>query len=381
MLWAAVPAQAVYAPVPAQEQGKSLVLSVRSGLSYDTNLFGAAAKNVESSVFQIAPKAAYNASLTDQTFLALSYQLTLDHFDNRPGDKTLDSHEVSARVAHAFSAATNLDVLEVFQASRNPESLLSGAPINSDQSNNRNEVNVTIFTAPTAKTGLTGKARTANTDFRDAVLSRSLDRTENLFGVSGSYAVLPEVKAVAEARHQDVFYRKLGEAKNKASDYLMAGLDYAFAKKFTASARVGSEWRRRDAERSTTSPYAEVSVKYDYTESSFLSGGFMSTLEETSDTARFTDSNVNRVFVNVQHHLTALIAVSGSFTYEAAVLQGRRGVSDIDEDTVRAGAALSYLPTKNWTVSASYDLDHVTSGDRAREMVRHRAGVSAGYAF
>jgi opacity protein-like surface antigen len=122
-------------------------------------------------------------------------------------------------------------------------------------------------------------------------------------------------------------------------------------------------------------------VKYDYTESSFLSGGFMSTLEETSDTARFTDSNVNRVFVNVQHHLTALIAVSGSFTYEASVLRGRRGVSDIDEDTVRAGAALSYLPTKNWTVSASYDLDHVTSGDRAREMVRHRVGVSAGYAF
>ena len=60
----------------------------------------------------------------------------------------------------------------------------------------------------------------------------------------------------------------------------------------------------------------------------------MSTEEETSDTARFTDRHVNRIFVTVQHHLTALIAVLGSFTYEASVLPARRGGSDIDEDTV-----------------------------------------------
>ena len=119
----------------------------------------------------------------------------------------------------------------------------------------------------------------------------------------------------------------------------------------------------------------------DSTESSFLSGGFMSTEEETSDTARFTDRNVNRIFVTVQHHLTALIAVSGSFTYEASVLQARRGGSDIDEDTVRSGAALRHLPTKNWTVSARDDLDRMTSGGRARETVRPRVDGCARCAF
>lgn len=381
LLLAASPAHAVYAPIPEQEQGKTLVLTLKSGFSYDTNLFAAASKNVESSIFLIAPKAAYNASLTDQTFLSLSYQLTLEHFDNRPGDKTLDGHEVTARVAHAFTPATTLDVLEVFQASRNPESLLNGLPLNSDQSNNRNEVNATFTTAPTAKTGLTVKARTVNYDYRDAALSRSLDRIENLYGFSGSYAILPELKAVAEARHQDVFYSKLGETKNKNSDYLMGGVDYAFAKKLTASARAGAEWRHRDAERSSTSPYAEFSMKYDYTETSFLSGGFMYTLEETSDTTRFTDTKVNRVFVSAQHHLTALVVASGSLTYESSVLQGRRGQANIDEKTTRAGAALSYLPTKNWTLSASYDVDNVSSDDRGRDMVRHRVGVSASYSF
>ncbi|MCX6950700.1 MAG: hypothetical protein NTV51_00705 [Verrucomicrobia bacterium] len=381
LLLSACPAHAVYAPVPEQDQGKSLVLTLRSGLSYDTNVFGAASRNVESSVFTFAPKAAYNASVSSQTFFSTSYQATLEHFDNRPGEKTLDSHELTARGAHAFSQTTTLDVLEVFQVLRNPESLLNGLPLNTDQSNNRNELNATFVTAPTAKTGLVVKARSVNYDYRDATLGRSLDRIENLYGLSGTFAVLPEVKAVGEVRHQDVFYRKVGESKNKSSDYLMGGVDYAFAKKLTASGRVGAEWRHRDAERSSTSPYAELSLKYDYTETSFLSAGFMRTLEESSDTARFTDTEVNRVFASVQHQVTALIVASGSVTYESSVLQGRRGQFDIDEDTTRAGVAVSYLPKKNWTVSASYDVDDVRSGERSRTMVRHRVGLSASYSF
>lgn len=381
LLLAALPAGAVYAPVPEQEQGKTLVVSLKTGLIYDTNLFGAAAKNVESSVFEFTPKVAYNASLTSKTFASASYQPTLSHFDNRPGEKNLDSHEATARVAHAFAESTTLDVLGLFLVSRNPESLLNGLPINSDQSNNRAELNVNFATAPTAKSSVTVKVRSLQSDYRDAVLGRSLDRLENLFGVVGSYAVLPEVKAVAEFRHQDVYYAKLGETKNKHSDYLMAGVDYALAKKLSVSARAGAEWRRRSSEENSTGPYAELTAKYTYAEDSFISGGYMFTIEETSDTARFNDSKIGRTFVSVQHHLTALIVASGSLTYESAALQGRRTQSNIDEETTRGGLTFTYLPTKNWSVSASYDTDLVSSAERSREMVRHRFGISASYSF
>jgi len=383
LLLAALPARAVYAPVPEQDMGKSLVVTLKAGLSYDTNLFGAATRNIESSVFQFSPKIAYNASLTSQTFASAGYQATVDHFDNRPGDKTLDGHELTGRIAHAFSPTTTLDVLEIFQVSRNPESLLSGLPLNSDQSNSRNEVNINFSTAPTAKTSVTTKVRAVNYSYREASIGRNLDRWENLFGLTGTYAVLPEVKAVAEYRHQDVFYAKLGEAKNKRSDYLMGGFDYDVAKKLTLSGRAGAEWRRRSSERDTTSPYGELTAIFTYADNSFLSGGYMFTLEETSDSARFTDSKVNRVFASVQHQVSALIVASGSLTYESTVLQGRRASAqgNIDEHTTRAGTALTYQPSKNWTVSASYDVDLVSSGDLAREMVRHRVGVSAGYSF
>ncbi len=381
VLLATVPARAVYAPIPDQEQGKDLTFTFAVGLSHDSNIFGSASSEISSIIYEFSPKVAYNASLTDQTFMSLGYQLILDHFDNRPGDKTLDSHLASARIAHAFSPSSTLDFVDIFQAARNPESLLNGLPLNADQSFKRNELDGHFTASLSPKLGLSVKARTVYYSYRNAVLGRSLDRIENLYGIAGDLAVLPELKAVAEYRHQDVYYDKLGEVKNKNSDFLMAGADYALAKKLTTSARLGVEWRHRSAERSTTSPYVELSSKYDYADGSFVTGGYTYTLEESSDTARFTDTKVDRFFVNVQHAITPLVIASGSFTYESSTLQGRRTVTNVDENTLRAGFALSYLPTKHWTLSFSFDTDHVKSDEAARNVDRQRVSLNAAYTF
>ena len=378
---AALPARAVYAPVPEQDQGKPLTFAVKPGLSYDTNIFGGATGEIGSSIFEFAPKVAYNASVTDTTFMSLSYELTLDHYDNRPGDKLLDSHALMARVAHAFSQGTTIDVIEMFQAMSSPESLLNGLPLNADQSSKRNEIDGNFTTNINAKLGATVKARSVYTKYDNATLGRSLDHFENLYGVAGDYAARADLKAVVEYRHGDVYYDKQGETKNKHSDFFMAGLDYEIAKKLTVSGRFGNEWRDRAGASSTSVPYAEFTTKYDYAEGSFITGGYMLTYDEPSDPARFTDTRVHRFTLGVQHHLTALIVASGSFDYEPSVLQGHHGQANIDEDTTRAGLALSYLPTKNWITSASYDYDHVQSGDAARTTKRTRFGLNASYTF
>ncbi|HUR56904.1 MAG TPA: outer membrane beta-barrel protein [Opitutaceae bacterium] len=389
-LAAALPARAVYAPIPEQEQGKNLTYTLRAGVSYDSNLFGADQGEVDSVIWTFAPKVVYDASVTDQTFVAASYSLVLDQFENRPGDKLLDSHDLSLRVAHAFSKSTTIDVTEAYTRSANPEALLVGLPPNADgtpqrnpdQSFERNQLDGRFQTPLSPKAGIIVKARTVYYNYyKNAVLARSIDRTENLIGVAGDYAILPELKGVAEYRHQDVYYRKLGETKNKHSDYLMAGADYAVAKKLSVSGRAGAEWRRRAAADDVTTPYLELSGKFDYTEGSFIVFGTSYSLEETTDTVRFTDTQVNRYFLNVQHAVTKLIVASGSFTFEPSELQGRRGQPDVEETTVRSGAALSYLPGKNWTISANYDYDHVWSGISAREMARHRVGLNALYTF
>jgi hypothetical protein len=372
---------AVYAPIPEQQQGRDLTFSVKAGVSYDSNIFGAAREERDSMIWTIAPRGTYNTSLTAQTFFSANYGLTLDRFDRRPGDKLLDSHDAAVRLAHAFSKLTTIDLNDTFTVARNPESLLPGQTLNTNQSYTRNQLDGRFVAPLTAKVGTTVKARSVYFDYHDRRLGDSLDRIENLYGLSADYAILPEVKGVAEFRHQDVFYRRAGELKNKKSDYLMGGVDYDFARKMSASARLGAEWRDRKAERDSTSPYAEISGRYNYTEKSFFTAGYVYTLEETSDPERFTDTKVHRLFTNVQHSLTALIVASGSLTYEPSTLQGRRGTTDISEKTVRGGAALSYLPTKNWTLSAGYDYDRVRSDEPARGLKRHRVALSAIFTF
>lgn len=378
---AALPALAVYAPIPEQQQGKDLTVSVRGGVAYDSNIFGAAFNEIDSAVFTLAPRIDYNASLTDQTFLSAGYGLTLDQFEQRPGDKLIDSHEATLRLAHAFSKVTTLDLNEAFSVVRNPESLLAGVPVNTDQSFTRNQFDGRFVTPATPKATVTVKARSIYYKYKNDTLGRNLDRNETLFGLAGDYAVVPEMKAVAEYRFQDVSYRRQGDLKDKTSNYLMAGLDYEVAQKTSVSARLGGERRSRDGERDASVPYAELSAKHEYAQKSFVSGGYIYTLEETSDTNRFTDAKVHRLFGNLQHAVTSLIVASGSLTYEPSTLQGRRGFPNVSETTTRAGVALTYLPTKNWSATASYDHDRVRSDDPSRRLSRDRVALGATFSF
>jgi hypothetical protein len=374
-------AWAVYAPIPEQEQGNQFSASIRAGVSHDSNIFGAATGAISSSVYTFSPEFKFNASLTDQTFFSASYRLTIDQFNDRPGDKTLDSHGFDVRLAHAFTPATNIDVSDNYTISKNPESLLAGIPLNTDQSSKRNQLDARLVTNLTEQTNATVKFRTTHYNYDNATLGASLDRTENLYGLAVGHTVVPELKAVGEFRRQDVIYRTAGGNKDKQSNFLIGGFDYDVARKFTASGRLGNEWRSRDGAADTSAPFVEFSGKYDYAEKSYLTGGYMHGLEEASNVAQFTDTLVNRVFVNIQHAISAMIVASASFTYEPSTLQGRAGQVDVDENTTRVGFALSYLPTQHWSVSVSFDNDRVKSDDPARGLKRQRYGIFAAYSF
>lgn len=374
-------AWAVYAPIPEQEQGKEFSVTATVGISHDSNIFGAATNAIGSTVYSFSPEVKFNSSVTDQTFLSASYKLMLDHFTDRPGDKTIDSHQFEARLAHAFSKTTNVDVSDAYAIMRNPESLLAGVPVNTDQSFKSNQADARFTTNLGQKTSGTLKARAVNYAYDNAVLANSLDHSEYLYAGEVGYDFLPETKLVGEYRHQVIAYDTGGATKDKRSDFLIGGFDYNVARKLLATVRGGYEWRRRDGAPDAGAPYAELSLKYDYAEKSYLSAGYVYTFEETSNLATYLDTKVNRLFVNVQHAFTALIVASASVTYEPSQLQGRGTAPDIDETTVRVGAALSYLVNKNWTLSATYDHDKVDSDDPSRGMTRDRLGVSAAFSF
>ena len=254
-------------------------------------------------------------------------------------------------------------------------------PINTDQSLKRNQLDGRFVTTLGQKTSGTVKLRSINYRFDNVLLGSSIDRTENLLGAEVAQAVLPTAKLIGEYRHQNVNYRSGGGSKDKKSNFLIGGVDYNVAKKLTATGRIGYEWRQRDGERSSEAPYVELSTKYDYAEQSYITSGYVYTFEEASNVASYTDTKVSRFFVNVQHALSALVVVSGSLNFEPSILQGRRGVTDVDETTTRVGLALSYLINKNWSASTTFDHDKVSSDLASRELKRDRYGLNAALSF
>jgi hypothetical protein len=374
-------ARAVYAPIPELEQGKDFTLSIQSGISYNNNIFGASTGAIGSFDFMVSPKIAFNQSLTNQTFFSASYNPTLDYFNNRPSTKAVYSHAVDTRLAHSFSQSSVLDVSDKFSYTQNPESLLNGVPVNTDQTQETNEFNGRCSFAPTQQLGMVIKARSMYFDYTNRFLSSLLNRFENLYGVEADYTLDPRLKAAGEYRHEDVDYSNQPSQNNKHSDFLMAGFDYSVGPQLTSSVRVGGEYRERAGLPTETTPYAELSGKYDYAKGSFVSVGYTYSLEETSDPAHYSDEKVNRIFANIQHAFSPLIVGSASLDYEPAALNGRPGTANINEDSTHAGVAVTYLPVKNWTVTASYDYDFVDSALNYRGMNRSRVGVSAKVQF
>lgn len=372
---------AVYAPIPEQEQGRAFAVRLGGSVHHDSNIFGSAQGAIDSLVFSFAPSLAYNGSLTDQTFLSAGYDLRYDHVQDRPGKQNLTSHTGSLRLAHAFSDATNVDVSDRYMIAKNPESLLAGVPLNTDQSFKMNEFNARFATAAGAKGAVVAKYRNLDMAYDTGSLAAQLDRRESLAGLEAAFRLLPETKLVGEYRYLDIAYASAGALKDKRSHFFLAGLDHSPSEAVTLTARAGAEDRTRDGAADTTAPYAELSGRYAYAEGSFVSGGYLFTLEEPSDVVRFTDTKVNRLFVNVQHRLSALVTASSSLTYEPSQLQGRAGLADLDETVTRVGLALSWTPTKNWIVSATCDLDQVASDDAARDQERTRLGVDARFSF
>ncbi|MBA3849899.1 MAG: hypothetical protein C0502_07870 [Opitutus sp.] len=372
---------AVYAPIPEQEQGKALSFRLGASVYHDSNIFGASTGEIDSVVYKVSGGIAYNGSLTDQTFLSASYGVDYDHFVDRPSRKNLTSHAFALRLAHAFSKTSNLDLSDRYMISKNPQSLLAGLPLNADQSFKLNEFNARLVTTVGQKTGLAFKYRNLSMAYDTATLAALLDRRENLLGLEASFALLPVTKLVGEYRYLDIAYDTAGNTKDKQSHFLLAGVDYNPAQEVTLSGRAGFEDRTRKGAPDTTAPYLEFSARYAYAEGSFFSGGAAYAIEEPSDTTRFTDSKVPRLFANVQHRLSGPVTFSGSATFEPSRLQGRRPQADLDETVLRFGLALSWVPNKNWLVTGTYDRDRIDSDDNSRDQERDRYGLSARFSF
>jgi len=378
----ATPLVAVYAPIPEEELGKALVVELGAGIYHDSNIFGSPANERDSMVYRFEPSISYNASVTDQTFLSASYDLAWDHVEDRPDNQDLVSHTLSLRLAHSFDPESSLDITEKLSVVENPESLLPGLPLNTDQSYTSNQFDVTFNDNWDERTGYTLKARSLLYAYDLDSLANQLDRHEFLIGATVNYSATEATSYLGEVRYLDVAYDADGQFKDKQSLYLLAGLDYNPAETLSVSLRAGLEQRDRSGAANDEAPRVELTFRKDYGERSFVSAGYILAIEEISNVVQYTDIEVHRFFATVQHAISARTTASLFFNVEPSTLQGRPGLSaDRDETTQRYGAAVTWQPARGWRLSANFDIDITDSDDPFRDLDRTRLGATAIYSF
>jgi hypothetical protein len=197
---------AVYAPIPEEEKGRLLTVYVTGGVYYDTNIFGSPDDERSSLVYAVSPRFVFNLSATDQTLVSASYQLSLDHFADRPGKKLLDSHTLSASVKHTFSPRLEAELSDVYLVSKNPESLLPGLStvLNTDQSYTLNQLDGRLGANLTKRIGLTGKARAASFAYDNDVLPY-VELAAKIDYAKGSYLSAGYGFSVEEVSNLDVY--------------------------------------------------------------------------------------------------------------------------------------------------------------------------------
>ncbi len=373
---------AVYAPIPEEDLGQTFTVRLGGSAFYDSNIFGGASGEISSMVYRLAPVFNFNSSVTPQTFVSAGYEFNFDRVVDRPLNKDLTSHFIRGRLAHSFHERSNLDLNVSYSVVENPESLLAGVPLNTDQSYDSSQVDFIYNGTLSQRMGFSFKARNSTFAYDLANLSAQLDRNEFLMGLSGDYALSEASKLLGEFRYLDVGYDQGGSLKDKQSNYFLGGFDYSPSEKLSWSVRAGLEVRDRSGAPNDDVPYAEITGRYAYAERSFVSLGYIRSIEEISNVDIYTDVQVNRFFINVQHALTAQVTGSLLYNVEPSVLLGRAGISpDRDEVTQRIGLAMTYQPARHWTLAGTADWDVTASDDANRDLNRQRIGVDVRYTF
>jgi hypothetical protein len=373
---------AVYAPIPEEDLGQTFTVQLGGSVFHDSNIFGGATGEISSMVYRFAPSLSFNSSVTPQTFVSAAYSFNFDRVVDRPLNEDLTSHFLRGRIAHSFHERSNFDFNVLYSVVGNPESLLAGIPLNTDQSFDSSQVDFSYTGTLSQRMGFTFKGRNSTFAYDLTRLSTQLDRDEFLLGLSGDYTLSEASKLLAEYRFLNVGYDAGGSSKDKESHYVLGGFDYSPSEKLSWSVRAGLEMRSRSGAPDDDAPYAEVTGRYAYAEKSFLSVGYIRAIEESSNIDTYTDVEVNRFFVNLQHALTAQVIGSLLYNVEPSVLIGRKGIApDRDEVTQRFGVAMTYQPARHWTVAGTVDWDITNSDDSNRDLNRQRVGVDIRYKF
>lgn len=371
----ASPLVAQYAPIPESEQGFPLVVSVRSEIGYDDNIFGSSAGERESAFFRVTPSADLNWSITDQTFWQGRYSIGASYFEDRPSDELLVDHRLSTTFSHLFTNRTSFRVTGAFYSIDSPEAEQDGIPdTDTFIGGQTNQSYILTSIAPSITHqlsplfSLSGSYSGSFIRYDDDDLARALDVNRNTVSGSLSYIVNPRLSAVGELRYGRTSYvndpeNSSRQSPDRESFYYLGGLDFDLSEVNQISFRAGVEQRNIDNpvigadDIEETDPFAEVSTNFSYAPRASITGTVRYQSQTTSNPELYPDQQSFVTRARLQQPLGRVLTLGVGLSQIYYVLEPTEGLGylDITEREYRAGVSLTWNPNDNWSFIAEYN--------------------------
>ena len=349
-----------------------------------------------------------------------SYDYKSVYFFSRPGHSPDQDHYIAAAWDHKFNANDSFNIAETFVDAQEPEVLNGANNISTgierqNGDNYHNNFNAGLIKQVNNLLGFhVGYANnwyhyTGNLISQGnpnaASYATLLDRVEHNITVDSRWTVDELTTAVLGYQFGIVDHTKGGsisstynipsKARDMYTHYVYVGLDHHFTENLIASARGGlqvSDFHEKSLASSdptlvapdSVSPYADLSVNYEYMDGGNASLGFTETQNATDASTTF-----NQVSSSVYASLTQVLKPISSDL--VGKITGRFQNSDYNgsldctsngnDKTYSHGLNLTYAFSKFVSTEIGYNYDKLTSVDSYRAYERNRVyiGVTGTY--
>jgi hypothetical protein len=334
----------------------------------------------------------------------------MKYYENRAGQSTDHSHEVSVRADHKFSERYRLEALESFAYSQEPE-ILDGGTVNtpirtqSDAARNRlafsflSQLNETVAIGAGYQNLWYDYVEDAD-DRRIAdpgnplgIGSRSalLDRVDHLARLDARWALRQHLLALVGFQYGITDYTSKdlidvgipGTARDNNSKYFFVGAQYDPSSVLKISARLGVQSTHfKSNKKDVLSPYVDLSGNYTYLKGSDIEFGVRHSRNATDRAAADAtgqvtlDQETTTLYASVNHRITARITANLIAQMQYSTYQGG-GVNSLVDNYYTTGVNLEYRFTDNWVAEIGYNLDRLDSDVTDRSFTRNRIYLGA----
>jgi hypothetical protein len=266
---------------------------------YDDNYYLASISTNRQESFGVEIRPSVGLRLTgEQTTFGANYTYSMRYFDDRQKNSADHSHEFNTWLMHVFSPRYSIDVADTFIMSQEPTLLdPTGAVVTRSNGNNiRNDGNAKFHAQLTRLLEVVLGYRNVLVDYENkggTAITPSytglLDRMEHTANIDLRWQFRPETVGIFGYQYGINDYTGkeaigffglaplMSENRNSRSHYVYVGLEHNFLRNLTFSARAGAQfvdYYKTPTGDNTTSPYADVSLRYTYGTGSYVAIGF-----------------------------------------------------------------------------------------------------------